>query len=169
MSPTTPTSDPSATAQSKGALAPVKNDLAAFRPAAAPALSLWTLLKALRRRWLPALVLGVICGGLVGAAVWMLLPPQKSTVRALLRVPSHHFQPIPLNDGQKFENFQRAQVANAKSRFVLVKALADPNVKNLSVLAEHDDAVQWLERELQVDFSISPETLRISIRGTKTK
>ena len=43
------------------------------------------LLKALRRCWLRATVLGVIVAAAAGAAAWFLIPPSKHLARTLMR------------------------------------------------------------------------------------
>src|SRR5437588_753954 len=67
---------------------------------------------------------------------------------------------------------QRNQMALVKSRLVLVSALRDPRVAKLGVIARQAeqgvDPVEWLEREVQVDFSVAPEDLRISMSGLET-
>ena len=60
------------------------------------------------------------------------------------------------------------RVARAKSAIVLSAALRDPAVAKLSVFAGQADAVAWLEQNVHVDFSISAETMQISMSGTRT-
>src|SRR5436305_13069782 len=46
-----------------------------------------SLLKALRRRWLLALSVGIVLGATAAAATWHFLPPTKHSARTLLRIP----------------------------------------------------------------------------------
>jgi succinoglycan biosynthesis transport protein ExoP len=124
------------------------------------------LLEALRRRWVPALVVGMLLAAIVAATLWFVLPPAKHTVRSLIHMaavtPSVLFT---TKDGYSFDMYQRSQTALVKSRFVLNTALGQKEVKNLKLVLELPDPVQWLERELRVDFSLGPEILRISMEG----
>src|SRR5262249_22802282 len=54
-----------------------------------------------------------------------------------------------------------------KSRLVLNSALKDPKVqeKKLEVVSNQIDPVDWLEKEIKVDFPSGPEILRISMSG----
>src|SRR5437879_6229566 len=44
------------------------------------------LLNALRRRWLLAITLGLIVGGLAAGATWLFMPKAKHTARTLIQV-----------------------------------------------------------------------------------
>jgi len=93
-------------------------------------------------------------------------------VRSLLFVSSKDpYILFPRNDGYSFDMYQRSQIAAVKSRFVISAALKqrDPDtIANLAIIQEKPDPIQWLEKELQVDFSVSPEQMRISLRGDNT-
>src|SRR5262249_27689214 len=45
----------------------------------------------------------------------------------------------------------------------------DEEVKKKTSLLEMMDPDEWLEKEVQVDFSVAPEIMRISMRGTETE
>jgi len=125
-----------------------------------------SLLKALQRRWVMACLLGGICALCAAAATWLFLPPPKHTVRTLLRVPPgtpflfKTAEPIP-----DLGTHQRNQAAMIKSRLVLNSALRAPEVSKLPVVNNQADAITWLEREVQADFSVAPEVLRIVMNG----
>lgn len=148
----------------------------ANRPSASlnSSLSMTRLLRGLRRRWLLASTLGVLCGAVSAAATWYFLPPGKYTARALLQVDSVP-QTLVFHDVQSqttFQIYQKTQIALVKSRMVLKAALAKPEVAQLSLIREldlrgGDEAIDWLERELQVDFPTSQEILRIALNGDK--
>ncbi|HWY86582.1 MAG TPA: polysaccharide biosynthesis tyrosine autokinase [Gemmataceae bacterium] len=105
-------------------------------------------------------------------SLWFLLPLPKQMVRSLLFVSSKDpYILFPRNDGYSFDMYQRSQIAAVKSRFVISAALKqrDPDtIANLAIIQEKPDPIQWLEKELQVDFSVSPEQMRISLRGDNT-
>src|SRR5262249_20570007 len=88
------------------------------------------LLLALRRRWLLALSLALLCGAVAAVAVWF-LRPVTFTARTLLHIKSYE-EPLifPIQEGRPdFSNYQRVQVALVKSRLVLNSALRDPKVE----------------------------------------
>ncbi len=126
----------------------------------------WALLHALRRRWFLALLAGVLLG-VPGAAVMGYLAQPSWKARTKLRVESK--QPFIVSETPEvrtdFANYQRSQVALIKSRLVLNRTLRDPEVAKLAVIAERADPVEWLERQVQVDFSEAPEVLSISMNG----
>jgi capsular exopolysaccharide synthesis family protein len=73
-----------------------------------------------------------------------------------------------------FQIYQRTQLALVKSRLVLVAALRQPEVRQLSLIRElekrgPDEALDWLERGLKVDFSVGPEILQIALEGEKSE
>src|SRR5262249_16810581 len=62
----------------------------------------------------------------------------------------------------------RNQVALVKSHLVLSLALDDPEVARFG-LGKSQEIFDWLEEELQVDFSLSPEILRIALTTAKAE
>ncbi len=50
-----------------------------------------------------------------------------------------------------------------------MKEVKPEPVAKLSIIQEQTDPIQWLEREIQVDFAAGPETMRISLRGDNTR
>ncbi len=127
------------------------------------------LLQALRRRWRLALGLGLAPALAAAAAVWFFLPPGAATARTLVRVAST--QPKIMFETAEarsdFSNYQRAQIALIKSRLVLNTALRKREVAELSMVQEQIDPVEWLEKNIQADYTIAPEILRISISGNR--
>jgi polysaccharide biosynthesis transport protein len=164
----------SKTTQDAGVAAlPRRKKETSSKPGDVSALNFWTLLHGLRKCWLPAFVVGTLLSGSVVALLWYLQPAPKQIARSLLFVSANHpFILFPRNDGYNFEMYQRSQVALVKSRFVLNAALKEETpepVAKLSLIQEQPDPIQWLEREIQVDFAVSPETMRISMRGDNTR
>jgi len=132
--------------------------------------NLLNLLLCLRRRLVMALSLGVILGAVAAAGAWLFGPVPKHLVKTLLRVPPGSFYVVRTSEVMPdIAMHQRNQVALAKSRLVLTTALRQPAVASLPVLADIIDPVAWLEKEVQVDFSIAPEIMRISISGKETE
>jgi capsular exopolysaccharide synthesis family protein len=124
------------------------------------------LWRAFHRRTALALALGLLGAALAVPATWFALP---STYYGYIDVEVSAHRPVLLKDPftpQRFEDFQRSQVALVKSRFVLTAALRDnPQVAELPVLREEEDPVAWLEKNVRADFAVAPELLRISMHG----
>jgi succinoglycan biosynthesis transport protein ExoP len=128
------------------------------------------LLTAFKRRWLLALVTALPTMLGIATATWFIMPPGKFQGRTMLHVsaksPSIAFQNA---EAQNFLSFQRTQIALAKSRLVLGNALNQPKVGELAMIKEavqnELDPLEWLEREVIVDFTVGPEILRIAVNG----
>jgi hypothetical protein len=121
-----------------------------------------------QRRWLLRIVLALAAGATAAAATWFLWPAAKVAVRTLIHVPP--YKPWLLRNAgavPDLQNQQRAQVALMKSRLVLQTALRDKKVAGLPTVAEHADPVEWLEKEVQADFSVAPTIIRISLSRDK--
>jgi capsular exopolysaccharide synthesis family protein len=140
-----------------------------------------------------AFSLGLVVAVGSAAAAWYFLPPAKHTARVLLRVHSVPQSVMfrELYAPTDFSAYQRTQIALVKSREVLTAAISNKafvpdherigagndntaNVVDVSELSMirtlrdkrgSDEVVNWLERELQVDFSVGPELLRIALSG----
>lgn len=125
-----------------------------------------TFLNALRRRWLLALCLGLVVGTLSAIGMWALFP-QSSSAKALFQVSAEQ-ETVLRNDQpnmQGFENLKKTQLALLKSNFVLSAAIRNPKVGGLSALAGEKDQVDWLQRNLSVEFPQNGELLEITLAG----
>src|SRR5262245_27295709 len=116
------------------------------------------LLKGLRRRWFLALFLGVFLGAAAAAGAFILFPPSKYVARTRLEVDpnSHIFFPDAFRQ-RDFGTYQKHQMALVKSRLVLNSALDKENVAKLSIVKQELEPLDWLEREVKVDFAQSPQ------------
>jgi succinoglycan biosynthesis transport protein ExoP len=125
-----------------------------------------SLLRALRRCWMPAAVVAIVCAAGATTAAWYLLPPSRLQARTLLQVsPGRTFLFRTAEQVPALGDFQRTQVALVKSRMVLNTALKRPGVGTLGIVQEHAEPIEWLEKELLADFSLAPEVLRIALSG----
>jgi succinoglycan biosynthesis transport protein ExoP len=122
-----------------------------------------SLLSALRRRWLLAASLGTVLAMIGAAVAWFL--PISWKARTLLHISSN--RPYILFDmpdsRTDFANSQRSQLTLVKSRLVLEEALRIPEVAELSLVRKQEKPVEWLEKQLQVDFTQGPEILSIAL------
>lgn len=126
------------------------------------------LLKALRRRWLLAGTLGLLCAAIVGSAAFMLLPA-RYTAFALLQISS---KPNPLvdrtNNRDEFTIVMKTTAARLKSRDVLMRTLNQDAVRHLHVIKRHPDTLStltWMEESLKVDIQDNSELLTVSLTG----
>jgi succinoglycan biosynthesis transport protein ExoP len=122
------------------------------------------ILSALRRRWLPALLLGVSLAAIGGLGMRLVLPVKfTAEVRFHIasRAPSIVFQS---DAGGDFANYQRTQVELIKSQLVLDPVLKKPEVAALPVVRQQLDPIQWIEDQLLCEFS-APEILRLRLTG----
>jgi polysaccharide biosynthesis transport protein len=142
------------------ATAPIRTDL---QSAQAP--DALALLKALRRRWPLALILGVLSGALGAGGAYLFVPPSKYMAQSKLHVAT--FQPKILletaEQRSEFRTYQKTQEAMIRSRGVLSKALAAPEVARMELVRRQLDPLEWLERELQIDFANGSEIMRIAM------
>ena len=138
------------------------------RPAKANGFDAKQCLHALRRRWLLATVLGVIVSASATAGVWFFLPPGQQTAARTFQVAA--VAPTVAFDAREksvdFETFKRGQVGLIKSRIVLNAALRSPKVANLAILSEIPQPMEWLEKEVKVNFLAGPELMQITLQGS---
>ena len=133
---------------------------AAPLPASPPAIlsgmpTYWNLLAAFRRRWRLAGSLGLLVGAIAAVVTYHLTSPLSYTATAILWVNTGN-NGIAFNipEGQKnMEAFQRSQIELVKSRLVLNAALGEEEVKKLPVVRDQPEPIEWLERQVQAEFT----------------
>ena len=128
-------------------------------------------INSLRRRWLPALLLGSLAAIIVGPAL-MWLFPESSSVTAYLSVKA--LEPDMMFDASKrgsvspreFTIFQQTQLALFTSDFVLNNALNRSEVSQLdAVIKEQPFELKWLSGELRVSFPGEGEIMEVRFEG----
>lgn len=125
------------------------------------------ILTALRRRWVPALVLAIPAALLAFAIVWETVPAKYES-SAILKI--QQYEQIVAFDNAKqrsteFLTYRDTQKGFIKSRAVLTSALRDPKVSECRTMSTISHPVEWLMKELNVNEQISPEFLKISLQG----
>jgi len=122
---------------------------------------------AFRRRWLLATSLALLVGAIAATIAWFVTSPTSYTVSTTLRVRST--QPTIFfktkEEQVDFRTYKDTQTSAVRKRLVLNSALRDPKVAQLAVVREQTDPLDWLTKDLQVDFNTGPETMRISMIG----
>jgi capsular exopolysaccharide synthesis family protein len=136
-------------------------------PALAAHPDVFKLLKALKRRWLLAFCLGLLCAGGAMVVTYMVLPPGKYTASTLLKVALQQPRLIFATSEQQsdFDTYRRTQVVHIRSRPVLNTALRNPKVAELETIKKQLDPIDWLMKRVGVDFINGSEIMRISISG----
>jgi capsular exopolysaccharide synthesis family protein len=138
-------------------------------PALTSAPTTTALLLALRRHWLLAICVALLCAAGVGAATWHFLPQPLHTARATVRIAATAPRSVfgAPEGGQDYVGYQRTQVELIKGHRVLTAALSRPEIANLSIVAEQADPIGWLERELKVTFTLGQEFVRLTVSGDR--
>src|SRR4051812_9226939 len=127
-----------------------------------------TFIHALRRRWLLALCMGTVIGGLASLGLWWGFP-ESSSATALFEVRNeqqsliHDTSPHSVQD---FDILKKTQLALLKQKYVLSSAIRDPGIASLSILAGERDKEGWLQDHLEVEFPQNGEILSISLTGS---
>lgn len=159
---------------SVGMLAPIRDtDLATAYPAPPPAafggagedaaggVDFVRLVHSLRRCWLPAVCVGLLLAAVLAPLPWFLLPKGYEAV-AWLRVRSGSgVGNGAINDGQ----YRKTQLQLITTPFVLTSALRQPGLASLSLIAEQDDPVDWLARNIRTSAPAESEVMQIRLRG----
>ncbi|MCA9264839.1 MAG: polysaccharide biosynthesis tyrosine autokinase [Planctomycetales bacterium] len=133
-------------------------------------INLFAFLHSLRRRWVPAALLGLLVALLTGGLLWFLVPDTR-TAEGIIRV-KRSVTPILAPDGprvnndQEFKVFKQTQAAMIKSPFVLLDVLRLPEINQLDMVKSQDRReLAWLQRDLNATFSGDSELMRVSLEG----
>lgn len=121
---------------------------------------------ALRRRWLAALVTGLVLGAVAAVAVWYSVKNQF-TATAVLRVSmgqSTILEPGQTHDGATaFEVYKRTQRQLLRSPAVLTAALQRESVAQLPAVTQQVGALAWLQNIVTVTFPDEAEIMQVSV------
>jgi polysaccharide biosynthesis transport protein len=126
------------------------------------------ILHGFRRRWLLAIVAGVICSGVAGSAAWFSWVP-RFTASAYLRLASQQpvvmFETADSSKQTPFDIYKGTQRELIRNRFVLNAALRNPAVAKLAIIREQLDPIEWLQKNLAVSFPGNAEILEVAMKG----
>ena len=123
------------------------------------------ILKALRRRWLGGILLGLVLAGAAFAAVWYFLPPPPFCASTKFLIPSkpHGTLYDHPEGGGDLSAFLDTQMATIKSQMVLNAALRRVQTGRLKGIPAGVDPVDWLQKQIRVDMPNGKEILRLSM------
>lgn len=126
-----------------------------------------TLARSLRRHWLLAAILA-FCSGSTAFVLAYLLIPLNYEVDALIEVKrseeSAHISNRGAKDPKAIDAFIQSQPYLVTSPMVLMAALRDPDVSQLSMLKNEPDKARWLKDNLIVGYLGDSEIMRIMMR-----
>ncbi len=128
------------------------------------------LLRALKRRLVLALGLAILVSSVCSMAAWFLLPPPKYQAQAQVLVrtatPQIMFKTIDAEaEREESQRYQRSQLVQLKSRFVINAALQQRGINELKMIREQARPDDWLAANLQAQFLPGTEVLQISLDG----
>ncbi|MFM8891410.1 MAG: polysaccharide biosynthesis tyrosine autokinase, partial [Planctomycetia bacterium] len=125
------------------------------------------MLHALRRRCIPAAVLGVLAALACATPVWMFMPRGYEAV-VWLRVRDKGGMLSQERDTAEYEAYKKTQLQLMKSPNVLQAALRKPGIEQLETLQEAGaDQTGWISRSLVVTAVPESEVVQVRLRGKK--
>lgn len=120
------------------------------------------LLHALRRRWLPALLIGGLLAPLVAVPAWYLHPKgYEAVVWLQMRSESGMLG----NNISGYDQYRKTQIQLLKSPFVLNAALRRPGIADLQTIKEQPAPAEWLARNLVMSSPTESEVVTLRLRG----
>jgi polysaccharide biosynthesis transport protein len=128
------------------------------------------LTNCLRRRFILAILMGLLVGAAIaGLLLWLF--PESASTKAYLEVKVRQegvFQRDERVSPQELEKRAMTQLALIKSQFVLQNALSRPDISVLQAVRDQgtlNDAVQWMYEDLQASFPSDGEILEVKYEG----
>jgi succinoglycan biosynthesis transport protein ExoP len=120
------------------------------------------LLHAIRRRWLPALLIGGALAPLVALPTWFLLPKgYEAVVWLQMRSESGMLGTNVVG----YDQYRKTQMQLLKSPFVLNAALRRPGVSELATIKEQKAPTEWLAKNLIMSAPTESEVVTLRLRG----
>ena len=144
-----------------------------------PSVSASAYFHGLRRHWVLAVVLGLLCAGLATVVVWLVWDPQY-TAAAQFQIetsqPKFVFDtagtPAERFIESAFDIYKDDQALYVRSTQVVTAALRDPEVANLGILDRNfiekifnsdKDKIKWVQDHLQVSFPMKSSIMQVSL------
>ncbi len=141
-----------------------------------PSISASAYFHGLRRHWVLAISLGLLCAVLAAAGIWFGWGPQY-TVAALFQIetsqPMVVFKTVETPAERfiqsAFDIYKDDQALYVKSTQVVTKALGDREVAGLSILEGEEDPVKWIQDNLAVTFPRDSGVMQVSLTDNDGK
>ncbi len=125
-------------------------------------------LHSLRRRWLPAALVGTVLATIVAGILFFVIPITYESV-GYLRVRMSQDELLSTNryatDTKLYEVFKQTQATLITSPFVLNAALRELETQNLPTINKESNPLGMLQREIQAMYPGKSEILRVSMKG----
>ncbi len=144
------------------------NMAALAQPTTTAGSNIMVYLHAIRRHWLMAAGIGLLCAAIVGPAVWISIGAQYTATQllkvAMLDKPIVS-QPYGGTDQAGFEIYKATQAGAFQNRFLILAALRNPQVARLPSIREREngDPVGWLINRISVAFPGRAEWMEVSV------
>lgn len=109
----------------------------------------------------------------IAVAIAIVIELSKSEVTAYLQVARSITPPgwspewFPEMSDSEYDLFRLTQVELLRSKPLLTRALRDPSISHYTFLARIDDPVDWLKKNLKIDYPNDAELLRIRLFTSK--
>ena len=131
---------------------------------------LFGLLRALQRRWLLVLGLGVVLAPAAAIGAWLLLSARGTAIITIrispLKPPPWSGSANPNESPSIFNRDLNTNITLITIPTVINLALADQKVKNLGFLQKEKDPAAYLQKELKVESHEGNEIVTVSLTGT---
>lgn len=122
-----------------------------------------TVLIALRRRWLPILLLGGLIGGGAAVIAWQVIPTPYTAFSELLIKPQTFIFETKDNDTSSWV-YKQTMMRLVRDHYVLTAALRSPGVAETETLRNEPFPLNWLEQNISVSAP-GEQFIRISLSG----
>ena len=127
------------------------------------------LVNCLRRRWLMALLLGLLVAGLTGLALWLLFPASSRTTAYLMMNfgdTSAFGDSTQRLTAKQIEQEQYSQLTLMKSSQVVGAAFSKKAIRELEATRKNQpDPVQWMFDDLKVSFPNDGNVMEVRYDG----
>lgn len=123
------------------------------------------LMHAVRRRWAPATLVGLLLALALAIPLWMLYPRSYEAM-AWMRVRDRGGMLSQGRDPGELEAYKKTNLSLMKSSGVVQAALRRPGIESLSTLREAgSDQVGWIAKKLQILAPSDSEIVQVKLRG----
>lgn len=128
--------------------------------------TLWGVLDAFRRRWIPALAVAIPAALLVAGLLWQAIPAEFES-SALIRVNQFEGQLVGNSNSRQADliTFRDSQINFITSDPILEAALNEDGVMDTQLLKGNPYPVVYLSENLDVAADLSDEFIRITLAG----